>query len=115
MKKIAVLIRRAPLNTIMNAEALRVSVGMTLRDDRVSVIFIGDGVWSASAHLDPSKIGRWDSKKEFDVLKMLKCRLIADRTSFESGGAGEPVPGVELVSRSEVIRTLNESDIVIPF
>ncbi|GFO98036.1 hypothetical protein ig2599ANME_2247 [groundwater metagenome] len=114
MKKITVIVRNLPLNTRRNAEALRMSVGLTLREDKVTVIFMDDGVYSAAPakseliHVQPLK-------KEFEALSMLKCTLLADKQSLEKRGIKSLVSNVKAVERDEIVRKITGSDIVIPF
>ncbi len=114
MKKIIVIVRNLPLNTRRNAEALRMSVGLTLREDKVTVVFMDDGVYIA-APIKPELINSQPPKKEFEALSMLKCAMLADNLSLEKRGITILNPGVKSVEREEVVRTITESDIVIPF
>ena len=114
MKKITIIVRNLPMNTRRNAEALRMSVGLTLCGDKVSVIFMDDGVYSA-APAKPELIGAASLKKDFDAFEMLKCTLLADKPSLEKRGIKNPVPNVKVTERDEIVRMITESDIVIPF
>ncbi|NJD54169.1 MAG: DsrE family protein [Candidatus Methanoperedens sp.] len=114
MKKIAVIVRNLPFNTRRNAEALRMSVGLTLREDKVTVIFIDDGIYTATP-TKPEFINIPPPVKEFGALSMLKCRMLADKPSMEKRGIQEILENITCVEREEIIRTINESDIVIPF
>ncbi len=114
MKNIAVLVRNLPFNTRRNSEALRMSVGLTLREDKVTVIFIDDGVYSAT-QAKPELINVQPSKREFEALSMLKCTLLADKPSLEERGIKNLVPNVKQAGRDEIVRTITDSDIVIPF
>lgn len=114
MKKITVIVRNLPMNTRRNAEALRMSVGLTLCGDKVSVIFMDDGVYCA-APAKPELIGAPSLKKDFEAFAMLKCTLLADKPSLEKRGIKNPVPNVKVTERDEIVRMITESDIVIPF
>lgn len=114
MKNITVIVRNLPMNTRRNAEALRMSVGLTLCGDRVSVIFIDDGVYSA-APSNPEMIGAQSLKKDFEAFGMLKCILLADKPSVEKRGIKNPLPDVKVTERDEIVRMITGSDIVIPF
>lgn len=114
MKKITVIVRNPPLNTRRNAEALRMGVGLTLRDDRVAVIFLDDGVYSAT-HLKPELAGFSPLDREFGALSMLKCKLLADKPSMQKRGVRKLIGDVKQAEREEIVRTITESDIVIPF
>ncbi|MCX9083856.1 MAG: DsrE family protein [Candidatus Methanoperedens sp.] len=114
MKKITVIVRNLPFNTRKNAEALRMSVGLTLREDKVTVIFLDDGVYSAT-RIKPEKIDLPTLEKEFGALKMMKCELLADKPSMENRGIKELIENIKIVDREEIVQTMNESDIIIPF
>jgi len=114
MKKITVIVRNLPFNTRRNAEALRMSVGLTLREDKVTVIFIDDGIYSVTP-MKPECINLSSLDREFGALKMLKCCLLADKPSIEKRGIKELIENIKLADREEIVRTMNESDIIIPF
>jgi len=114
MKKISVIVRNLPFNTRKNAEALRMSVGLTLREDKVTVIFIDDGIYSAT-RTKPEIINVSPPVREFEALKMLKCRMLADKPSLEKRGIKELIENIQILEREEIVRTISESDIVIPF
>ncbi len=114
MKKITVIVRNLPLNTRRNAEALRMSVGLTLRDDKVTVIFIDDGVYSA-APSKPELINFAPLDKEFGALSLLKCAMLADRASMQKRKIHSLHENIKPTEREEIVRTITESDIVIPF
>jgi sulfur relay (sulfurtransferase) DsrF/TusC family protein len=114
MKKIAVIVRNLPLNTRRNAEALRMSVGLTLVGDKVTVIFMEDGVYTAT-HIKPELLNFAPLDREFEAFSMLKCTLLADKSSLEKRGISELIANVKPTEREELVNTITESDIVIPF
>jgi sulfur relay (sulfurtransferase) DsrF/TusC family protein len=114
MKKITVIIRNLPFNTRRNAEALRMSVGLTLREDKVTVIFMDDGIYSATP-TKPDRINIASLDREFEALTMLKCSLLADKPSMDKRGIKELVGNIKTADREEIVRTMNGSDIIIPF
>ncbi len=114
MKKITVIVRNLPLNTKRNAEALRMSVGLTLREDKVTVIFMDDGVYTATP-IKSEAINLKPLHKEFEALSMLNCALLADRPSMEKRGIKELLENVKAAGRDEIVGRITESDIVIPF
>lgn len=114
MKNITVIVRNLPMNTRRNAEALRMSVGLTLCGDKVTVVFMDDGVYSA-APAKPELVGAPTLRKEFEALPMMKCTMIADKPSLEKRGIKNLVPNVMAAGRDEIVRTITGSDIVIPF
>lgn len=114
MKKITVIVRNLPFNTRRNAEALRMSVGLTLREDKVTVIFMDDGIYSATP-TKPKSINLASLDREFGALTMLKCSLLADKPSMDKRGIKELIENIKKADREEIVRTINESDIIIPF
>jgi len=114
MRKVAVLIRRLPMGTLKCSEALRVGVGLTLSDNQVTAIFIGDGVWSATG-LKPQVIKGPEFKKHIETLKMLGHRLVVDEDSLRLRGIGGVWDGVEVKPRPEILKILDEAEVVIPF
>ncbi len=114
MKKITVILRNLPMNTRRNAEALRMSVGLTLREDKVMVIFMDDGVYSAT-RMKPEMINLKPLTKEFEALSMLKCPMLADKLSMQKRGISTLVANVRAIEWDEIVKTITESDIVIPF
>ncbi len=114
MKKITVVVRNLPLNTSRNAEALRMSVGLTLREDKVTVIFIDDGVYTVTP-IKPERINLQPVKINFEVLSVLKCALLADKPSLENRGIRNLLANVRIVEREGIVKTITGSDIVIPF
>ena len=114
MKRITVIVRNLPFNTRRNAEALRMSVGLTLREDKVTVIFIDDGVYTAT-RTKPELINIPPPVREFGALSMLKCRMLADKPSLEKRGIHEVLGDIRSVDREVIVSAINESDIIIPF
>ncbi len=90
------------------------SVGLTLREDKVTVIFIDDGVYSATK-TKPELVNLKPLNKEFEALLMLKCPMLADRYSMQKRGILTLLANVRAIEREEIVKTITESDIVIPF
>ena len=114
MKKITVIVRNLPMNTRRNAEALRMSVGLTLREDKVTVIFLDDGVYSAT-QTKPELINLKPLTKEFEALSMLKCPMLADKLSMQKRAISALAANIKAIEREDIVKTITESDIVIPF
>ncbi len=90
------------------------SVGLTLRDDKVTVIFMDEGVYSATP-IKPELINLKPLHKEFEALSLLKCPLLADKASLEKRGIYSLQANVKAAKREEIVKIITESDIVIPF
>jgi sulfur relay (sulfurtransferase) DsrF/TusC family protein len=114
MKKITVIVRNLPFNTRRNAETLRMSVGLTLLEDKVTVIFMDDGIYSAT-RAKPEMINLPSLDREFGALKMMKCNLLADKPSMDKRGIKELIENIKTADREEIVQAMNESDIIMPF
>jgi len=113
-KHVAVVIRRTPFNSERNSEALRMSVGLTTGDNRVSVVFLEDGVLTLS-RLQPAIIAADDVGKHLQACEMLGVRLVADEEALRRHAVGETAAPVERVPFSEACHLLAAADVVIPF
>jgi sulfur relay (sulfurtransferase) DsrF/TusC family protein len=100
-KNIAVIIRHAPFRTIRNKESLRMCVGATLKDNEVTVIFLGPGVVSAGK-IQADMIGAPDLEPEVEAFSMMRIRCLAELRD-----------DIETVDKNEIARILAESDVVI--
>ena len=112
-KKIAVIIRRTPFNTIRNIEGLRMAVGVTLRDDSVTVIFMDEGVRHAG-QLHSGIVGAKDTSEEIEMLKMIAHSLVADEDAAKSRNV-ELLSGIEPISDNLIAELIADSDVVIPW
>lgn len=115
-KKVVVLVRRSPLNTVKNSEALRQSVGLTLAENEVTVIFLDAAAW-LSTPLSPETLGQGEIKKHIDALIMLKGRVEVEQESLVDCGIdrAQVVSGVGIMPRERVISEITTADAVIPF
>lgn len=108
------LVRRLPLASERASEALRVAVGQTLAPNRVTVVFIDDGVFIL-APLTPKAIRGPELAKPLAALAMLGQRLVADAESLERRGLQGLPEGVERLPRRAVLDLLTAADALIPY
>jgi sulfur relay (sulfurtransferase) DsrF/TusC family protein len=113
-KHVAVAIRRTPFNSEQNSEALRMAVGLTTGDHRVSVVFLEDGVLMLN-RLQPGLIVADDVGKHLEACRMLGIRLLADEEALRRRGVDQPAGGVETLPFEELCHVLMGADVVIPF
>ena len=112
MKQVAVVIRKSPFNTCQNAEALRMTVGLTLGENTIAVIFRDDGVYTLLP-TQPSLIGSLEIDKHLETLQLLHVRLIAERESLTERDLSHLKWDVEHLAQREVAQLLAESDATI--
>jgi len=112
MKQVAVVMRQSPFNMCRNAEALRMTVGLTLGENTIAVIFRDDGVYTLLP-TQPALIGSLDIDKHLETLQLLHVRLIAERESLNARNLSHLKWEVERLSQREVAQCLAESDAMI--
>jgi sulfur relay (sulfurtransferase) DsrF/TusC family protein len=114
MKTTSVIISQSPLKTLRVAEALRMSVGLTLCDDRVQVLFMADGVYTL-LDTKPETVGMPEYSRHIETLRQLNHRLFAEREALNERAIAEIRPEAEVVSRMELAQLLLDSDCVIRY
>lgn len=114
MKDVVVLIRHLPMGNLKSSEALRVSVGLTLSDNRITALFIDEGVWSAT-ELRPEGVKGPVFKKHIETLKLLGHTLVADEDSLKARGIERVREGIEVRSRPEILKIIDNAQVIIPF
>jgi|ERR671923_1578714 sulfur relay (sulfurtransferase) DsrF/TusC family protein len=112
MKRVAVVIRKSPFNTCRNSEALRMTVGLTLGDNGIAVIFRDDGVYTLLP-MQPALVGSLEVDKHVDTLQLLNVRLIAEQESLAERNLSQLNWEVERLGRREIAHLLADSDAII--
>jgi sulfur relay protein TusC/DsrF len=112
MKRVAVVLRKSPFNTCRNSEALRMTVGLTLGDNAIAVIFRDDGVYTLLP-TQPTLIGSLEIDKHLETLRLLNVRLVAERESLSERHLSQLKWEVERLARHEVAQLLADSDAII--
>lgn len=112
MKTTTIIISRAPLKSLRVSEALRMGVGLTLCDDAVQVLFVGDGVYALLA-TDSESVAMPEYTRHIETIKQLGHRICAERESLDERGIETPNHEPEIISRDEVPALLLDSDGVI--
>lgn len=114
MKRVAVVLRKSPFNTCRNSEALRMTVGLTLADNIIAVIFREDGVYTLLP-TQPALIGAPEIDKHIDTLKLLNVRLMAEQEALDERHLVHLKWDVERVDRREVAQLLAASEAIVCF
>jgi sulfur relay protein TusC/DsrF len=112
MKQVAVVMRKSPFNTCRNAEALRMTVGLTLVENTIAVIFRDDGVYTLLP-TQPALVGSLEIDKHLETLQLLHVRLIAEQESVSERNLSHLKWDVEHLTQREVAQLLAESDAMI--
>jgi sulfur relay (sulfurtransferase) DsrF/TusC family protein len=115
MKKVAIIIRALPFNTIRNAEALRCAVGLTLEEEnKIQVLFIDDGVWTASS-LDCNLAKKHELDKHVETLIMMEVELIAEQEALATRDIKISRTEIKVQPRQTINQIIKEADVVMPF
>ncbi len=114
MKSVTTVIRRSPFNSAMASEALRMSLGLVLKEIRVRVVFAEDGVYLLG-DCAPETIEGPEVKRHIETLQEFGCELIAEQESLAARGISETAFDVQRMDRHTIARLLAESDRVAAF
>jgi sulfur relay (sulfurtransferase) DsrF/TusC family protein len=112
LKKVLVLIREGPFSHTKNPEALRVALGLTLSDLKVTVVFLDQGALAAG-EVRPDIISRPEVKPYWENFSVCGVEVMVDRKSKERMGLDSIRPGVEVVQREDVLSRIASADFVL--
>ena len=115
MKKIIVLLRHSPFQTMRHFEALRMSVGLTMSDNPKEIVFVDDGVYLLSPRVDPARLSGFDPYTHLEMLHDMECPFVAEKESLEARGIETLRYPAEVRSRAEIARMLAEGNVVITY
>jgi sulfur relay (sulfurtransferase) DsrF/TusC family protein len=90
------------------------TVGLTLADHSIAVVFRDDGVFTLLP-TQPALIGALEIDQHLETLQLLGVRLIAERESLTDRQLSQLKWEVERLDRREVIQLLGESDAITCF
>lgn len=118
MKSLSIVISKPPFGTIHAAEALRLANGAISYGHKVSILLIGDGVYTAKAGQKAEETG-WASLSTILEKAAVsgQAKVLADKKSALDRGLGENdfVQGVELVGEEDVQSITTASEAVTVF
>jgi sulfur relay (sulfurtransferase) DsrF/TusC family protein len=112
MKQVAVVVRTSPFNTCRNAEALRMTVGLTLGQNSIAVVFRENGVYTLLP-TQPALIGSLEIDKHLETLQLLHVRLIAEQEALAERHLSHLKWEVERLTQREVAQLLAGRDAII--
>jgi sulfur relay (sulfurtransferase) DsrF/TusC family protein len=113
-RNVLIIIRQSPFDNIICSEALRMCVGLTLADNKITVIFLDDGVFLLTPMLTESK-DHSDIRRYLETLKEFDCRLIAEKKALKETESVEGVIDFDVSTEMEISKMITESDRVIVF
>ena len=90
------------------------TVGLTLADHRIAVLFRGDGVYTLLP-TQPALIGSLEVDKHLETLRLLNVRLMVEQESLAERQLSHLKWDIERLWRRELAQVLAESDAIICF
>ena len=114
MKDVVVAVRSNPLTTTRVHEALRMALGMTLLNHRVTVAYIGDGAFAALG-LNGEVLQRPGLAESLDLFEACRIQEVVERDELPPAQRGAMRSRVRPVDRSEVVALCAKADVVIPW
>jgi len=113
-KRIAIILRYSPLNSIRGPEGFRLGVGMTLEGNNVDLILMGQGAWSALP-LQSSKVGRPDANQFIDSLELCGITAYVDFEEIPVSLQSKLRKEFVKKEKSELFQLISRADVVISF
>ena len=114
MKDVLVAVRSGPLTTTRVHEALRMALGMTLSNHRVTVAYVGDGATAALA-LKGELLKRPGLAESIDLFEACRIQEVVDRETLPPTQRTAMRSQVRPIERNEVVALFAKADVVIPW
>jgi len=109
---VVVAVRSSPLTTGRVHEALRMALGMTLSNHRVTVVYTGEGA-SAASTLNGEILHRPGLAESLELLDACQIREVVERDAVAPGSRSTLRKRVEVLDRDAVVGLVAASDVVI--
>lgn len=107
-----VAVRSSPLTTGRVHEALRMALGMTLSNHRVTVAYTGDGA-SAALKINGDILQRPGLAESLDLFDACQIREVVEQDALPPAYRGAVRSRVEPIDRDALVGLLAASDVVI--
>ena len=114
MKQVVVMIRRPPRTTVLSGETLRMFLGLTLSDHRVTILYLEEGAYGA-LDLKPEQIAQPGIRQSLDLFEGMKVRQCVEREALEPWAVPLLRKDVEPISRQGAFDLIRQADVVFSF
>lgn len=114
VKNLVFVIRTTPFNTVALSEAFRMAVGITVYDNKVSILLIDDGVCGA-LKLSPHFIVRPDVFESIELFSACGVSVYADETSLKEREISECESHIKKINREEAFNLISSGDFIMSF
>lgn len=114
MKKVLVLIQDSPFNTLRASEGFRMTMGLSLADNEVSLLLMGDGVFNLLP-LRAETIGQPSIQTYLEYFPKVRVQLYADAEALADRAIRAVPPGTRALPHQEALGLISAAEVVIPF
>ncbi len=115
-KKVVLMVRRSPLNSVKSAEGLRQSVGLTLAENEITTLLLDEAAW-LSVPLSPQLIEGAPVRKHLDAMVMLGIHVKVEKESLDRFGIDQKdvIRGIEVADKDAIVSVITNADVVYAF
>jgi len=114
MKKVLVVLQDGPFNTLRSSEGFRMTMGLSLSENEVSLLLMGDGVYNLLP-LRAEAIGQPSIQTYLEYFPKVRVRLYAEAKAMADRGIQSLPEGAKQISYQEAFRLISTAEVVIPF
>lgn len=114
MKKVLVIIQDGPFNTIRSSEGFRMTMGLSLAENEVSLLLMKDGVFNLLP-LRAEAIGQPSIQTYLEYFPKVRIQLYAEAGALADRGIRSLPEEVRTISYQEVSKLISTAEVVIPF
>jgi len=112
MKHVTIIISKSPFSSVLASEALRMSVGMIIMNNKLRLILSEEGVYNLNV-TNHAIIQGPEVTRHLHTLQEFGCEIIAEQEAVDAGNIKDFSVSVLLKNRQEISQLLTESDYVI--
>jgi len=106
--------RNAPLTKVHTSEALRMALGLTLSDHRVSVLYLGDGAYHA-LDIKPEVISQPGIKQSIELFVGMKVKQWVEQEALESWALPLIRKDVQPFDQKKALEMIQQAEVVVSF
>lgn len=112
MKQVVVLLRKAPFERVRASETLRMTLGLTLGQNRVTLVYLDRGVQNLLP-VRPTQVGRPRVEESLSLFEACGIREVADADSLERWDISPAAPRIEILNREGIMDLIHSADVVL--
>jgi sulfur relay (sulfurtransferase) DsrF/TusC family protein len=114
MKKVLVIIQDSPFNTLRASEGFRMTMGLSLADNEVSLLLMGDGVFNLLP-LRAEAVGQPSIQTYLEYFPKMRIQLYAEDEALINREISSLPPGTRRLPRQEALGLISAAEVAIPF